>query len=106
MTFAHLPSELLEIIIQLSLPEGFESLSVTCKRVHAACVPFIQRHNALRSRFRHFTYYDSSPRTPLTIMSAITLIKRIAVEPAIARSLDTPTSDTIARDGSFKISLY
>ena len=84
MGLTHLPPELLETVVKLSIPESFESVAVTCKRIYSICVPFIKHYNTLRSRFHHFTYYDSSPASP-TIMSASTLIKRIAVEPVIAR---------------------
>ena len=84
MALTRLPPELLEPIIKLSIPESFDSLTVTCKKIYMICAPFIQEYNALRSRFRNFAYHDSSPASP-TIMSASTLIKRIAVEPIAAR---------------------
>ena len=68
MAFTRLPTELLDIIITHVLPEGFESLAVTCRAIYASCIPFLQRHNALRSRFHHFTYgldYDEVRRRQL-----------------------------------------
>ena len=60
MALTLLPTELLENIIMHVLPEGFESVAVTCKKIYCICVPFIEQHNILCSRFHHFTY--SRPR--------------------------------------------
>ena len=85
MALTRLPTELLEIIITHVLPEGFESMAVTCKKIYAICIPFIQRHNDLRSRFDFFTYDESPNHPPPTIVSAGDLISYIAVEPLVAR---------------------
>lgn len=102
MALTRLPNELIESIITHVLPEGFESLAVTCRRIYALCVPFIKRHDAPRSRFHHFTYHEN-PRDPSpTIATAGDLIKRIAIEPVVARyvryadfKLDSPRSHII-----------
>lgn len=102
MALTRLPTELLETIITHVLPEGFESLAVTCGRIYALCIPFIKSHNALRSRFRHFTYYKNPGDPSPTIAAASDLIKRIAVEPVVARYIryadlkrDSPCSHMI-----------
>ncbi|KAI1296410.1 F-box domain protein [Xylaria venustula] len=84
--FIDLPNELLDEIIQHSLPEGFESLALTCKELYALCTPFIKQHNHLRRSFRAFVYCDY-PREPSTkiIFQAFDLIARIAAEPIVAR---------------------
>ena len=57
---------------------------MTCKHFYALCVPSIQCHNALCSRFHHLTYYEN-PGDPFpTIVTAADLIERIAVEPVVA----------------------
>jgi hypothetical protein len=84
MTISHLPTELLENIIMHVVPEGFESLAVTCRRIYAICIPFIDRHNTLRQRFRRFTYYKD-PKVRFNLAAAFDLITRIAVEPCVAR---------------------
>lgn len=102
MALTRLPNELIESIITHVLPKGFESLAVTCRRIYALCVPSIKRHDALRSRFHHFTYHEN-PRDPSpTIATAGDLIKRIAIEPVVARyvryadfKLDSPRSHII-----------
>ena len=104
MALTCLPTELLETIITHVLPEGFESLAVTCGRFYAVCIPFIERHNALRSGFRHFTYHKNPPDPSPTIATASDLINRIAVEPVVARYIryadfkrDSPGSVIIRR---------
>lgn len=102
MALMGLPNELLEIIITHVIPEGFESLAVTCKRFHALCIPFVQHHNELNLRFRHFFFYEDPYHPSRTIGTAGDLIRRIAVEPVVARyiriadlKLDSPRSHII-----------
>ena len=99
MSLTELPTELLETVVTHVIPEGFEGLAVTCKRIHALCVPFFQRYNYLNSRFRHFAYYDDPYDSYRLIATAGEVIRRIAVEPVVARYLrsadlkiDSPTS--------------
>ena len=94
MALTGLPTELLENIITQVLPEGFENVAVTCRKIYALCTPFIERYNILRSRFHHFTYYEGF-RDPFPIIgTAFDLITHIAVEPRIARYV---------RDADFKV---
>ena len=85
MALTRLPTELLETIIAYVLPEGFESLAVTCRKSYSSCVPFIERQKALPSRFHYFTYHANQNDPSPTIASASDLIRRIAVEPIVAR---------------------
>ena len=101
MALTRLPTELLETIITYVLPEGFESMAVTCRKLYILCIPFIQRHNALSSRFHYFSYHKNLEDP---IITAGDLIRRIAVEPIVARyiqyanfELDSPRSFTIPR---------
>ena len=82
MALMRLPNELLDHVIEYTLPYGFESVALTCKRIHARCTPFIKRHNELRSRFRDFTYHVD-PRG--SVVAASDLITLIADEPIVAR---------------------
>ncbi|KAK7960369.1 hypothetical protein PG996_011014 [Apiospora saccharicola] len=59
-----LPPELVIQVITESLPEGFESLALSCKAIHQLCKPFIEHHNLLRTQI---------------------LLERIADEPIVAR---------------------
>ncbi len=85
MALTQLPNELLENIITHVLPEGFESAALTCRRIYAVCIPFIERHNTLRSQFRNFTYHGKMSDLSFTIRTSFDLIVRIAVEPIVAR---------------------
>ncbi|KAI0837779.1 F-box domain protein [Hypoxylon sp. FL0890] len=93
-TLTGLPLELLEEIVQQTMPEGFESLALTCRAIHEICTPFIERHNRLRSKFCRFQYRDRSPKSgsfwvqdPLwqPMRSSFNLLAHIAVEPIVSR---------------------
>lgn len=85
MALTRLPTELLDDIISYVLPEGFESLALTCQKTFALCTPFVEHHNKLRSHFQDFTYYNRLDDPSYTIKTAFDLITRIAVEPVVAR---------------------
>jgi hypothetical protein len=85
MALIRLPTELLDDIITYVLPEGFESLALTCKKTFALCTPFVEHHNKLRSQFQHFTYYQTLHEPDYIIKTAFDLITRIAIEPVVAR---------------------
>ena len=89
MSLTQLSNELLENIITHVLPEGFESAALTCRRIYAVCIPFIERHNTLRSLFHNFTYYEKMSDSSFTIRTSFDLIVRIAVEPIVARYVRT-----------------
>ncbi|KAF4625034.1 hypothetical protein G7Y89_g13135 [Cudoniella acicularis] len=89
MMFTQLPNELLDNIIKHTLPEGFESVALTCKRIYARCTIFIDRHHELRSRFQTFEYW-LRPRG-LNLMSASDMLMLIAAEPVVARYIRTAT---------------
>ena len=85
MPLTQLSNELLENIITHVLPDGFESVALSCSRIYTICVPFIQRHNTLRSHFHNFSYYEKMSDSSFTIRTSFDLIVRIAVEPIVAR---------------------
>ncbi|KAL1607617.1 hypothetical protein SLS60_002551 [Paraconiothyrium brasiliense] len=84
MALTNLPSELLDMIVEYSLPEGFENLATTCKRIYGRCRLYIERHNELSSRFQDFGYYS---HTRDTLVAASDLISLIATDASIARYL-------------------
>ncbi|KAI0388694.1 hypothetical protein F5Y17DRAFT_185475 [Xylariaceae sp. FL0594] len=86
------PVEMVDVIIQHTLPEGFESLALTCKRLHALCTPYIQRHNQLKCEWNFFRYGKSG------YYSAIELILRIAMEPIVIRYIKHAD---LSEDGTF-----
>lgn len=89
MGLTDLPPELLEPIITHTLPEGFESLALSCKSIYALCRPFLDRHNQLRLLFRNFDYSDLPGRRLFPFDTALDVIARIAVEPVVARYIRT-----------------
>jgi hypothetical protein len=88
MALLDLPNELLDRIVEFSLPEGFENLATTCKRIYAQCTPFMKRYNELHSRFRYFQYQEDD------LVAASDLIDLIATDPSVARYI---------RNANFKI---
>jgi len=85
MALTHLPIELLEKVIAHILPEGFESVALTCKQIHATCTSFIQNHNTLRARFHDFNYYENTSEVIKTIRTAFDVITRIAIKSVVTR---------------------
>jgi len=85
ITFIRLPTKLLEEIIAHTLLEGFESVALTFKQVHATCISFMRSHNTLRARFHNFNYYENTSNVIRTIRIAFDVIIRIAVELVVAR---------------------
>lgn len=85
MALSLMANEILDSIIISAIPEGFESLALTCKKFHALCTPFLSRHNLLRSHFYDFTYNEKIHDYTFLIRTAFDLIVRIAVEPIVAR---------------------
>ena len=95
-----LPNELLEKIVMHVLPEGFESVAVTCRRIYALCTPFIEYHNKLRAQFRTFDYYSKGGAHPdFVIATGFDLLTRIAVEPTVALYI---RKADFKRDGIFR----
>ncbi|KAJ5368814.1 F-box domain protein [Penicillium cataractarum] len=92
MELMHLPNELLEHIVEYTLPEGFDRLALTCKRFHVLCTPFLAYHNRLRWHFQKFHYKTKKVvksrlailQIPDVVSSGFNLITRIAVDPVVA----------------------
>ncbi|TGO34421.1 hypothetical protein BHYA_0198g00290 [Botrytis hyacinthi] len=80
MSLLDLPTEIFEKVVSLVLPEGFESLALTCQETHSLCTPFLEYHNQLRSQFHRLALGPSS-----SIKTLLDLILRIDSEPIITR---------------------
>ena len=88
MSLPLLPVEILVQIIKESIPEGFEGLALTCKRVYDASVIFREQHNKLRRRYRNFKYdikRTASDDHENNCFSSLHLLLKIADNPLIAR---------------------
>lgn len=88
MALFQLPDELLALIVEHAIPEGFESLCLTCHNLHTLCKPSIRQYNELRSHFRNFTYPIKDRNPHFTIGTSFELIARIAEEPVVARYIE------------------
>lgn len=95
--FTQLPVELVDNIVKHTLPDGFESMSMTCKRIYERCTPFFDRHRELRSRFHNFQYYLRPSSKYGNLVSACDMIKLIAAEPDVAPYIQTATFQTDSR---------
>lgn len=82
-----LPGELLDDIIQATIPEGLGSLARTCHTFHHLCKPFLEHHNFLQTHYHDFCNNRYPPNTPTLRFNpgAYDLILHISQEPIIAR---------------------
>ena len=88
MSLLQLPAELLGEIIRLVMPEGFESMALSCKQAYLLCSPLFARYNKLRKHFDHVECRDKIidiSSSPHEFSTAYDLIDEIAVDPIIAR---------------------
>ena len=60
MSLVDLPLELLDKIIDLTLPHGIEAFTLTCKAVYNCAESQIKRHNALKRQWKH-TVHSGDP---------------------------------------------
>jgi hypothetical protein len=98
MTLLALPDELPALIVSHAIPEGFESLCLSCRKFHVLCRPLIKQHNVLCAHLRNVNYhvkdghsslyYVNNAHPSLTITSSFELIARIAEEPIVARYIE------------------
>ncbi len=89
MVLIRLPNEVLDNIIIHVIPEGFESLALTCQKFHTLCTPFLSQHNLVRSHLYNFSYDERFSDNVFPIRTAFDLIARSAVEPILARYIST-----------------
>jgi hypothetical protein len=59
-----LSTEVLQMIIEECIPEGFEALSLTCHAVHEASRRYIPNYQRLKERFHKISYSDGEPPEP------------------------------------------
>jgi hypothetical protein len=81
MTLLELPDEILQDIVKYSLPYGFESFILACKRIYTIGKENIAIHNRLKRTYKDFQYGKD-------IRCAIQLLHRIANEPLIAEYIE------------------
>lgn len=59
MGLLNLPAEIIDYILDLSLPLGIEGLALTCKALHGRAAPQIRRHNALKQKWKRTCGYST-----------------------------------------------
>lgn len=79
MALLDLPPELLNDIVDLTLPDGLESFVLTCKTIHEIGKSHIARHNSYRQEWKHVV----CPENTSSLMF-IQLFNAIAGDPLIA----------------------
>ncbi|KAF2730732.1 hypothetical protein EJ04DRAFT_585319 [Polyplosphaeria fusca] len=79
MSLLSLPPELLCEVLNWSLPESFESLSLTCRKLYKIAQPLVPIHNSLRKRWQHDT--GLTPRRG----DSLRVLYEIALEPLVPR---------------------
>jgi hypothetical protein len=79
MALSSLAPELLDEVINYCMPDGFESLVLSCKALYAYCQPKIPLHNRLSKRWKHAT--NEFPRHHDTLRILLEIVK----EPLVAR---------------------
>jgi hypothetical protein len=85
MSLGSLPVEILEQIVDETLPEGFESFALTCRDFHAICKPFIQQHKELRTQWDDFYYPKFIDIGGGSMHDAFRVLEAMAAEPKIVR---------------------
>ena len=96
MKLLELPTEVLRLIVEETLPEGFESFTLTCRKIYTLCEDRLAKHNQLRRMYRNFRYKrlrsaanDPDFQDRHDIWSSLALIHAIGQEPLIARYIIT-----------------
>jgi hypothetical protein len=56
MALPTLPVEILQRIIEASIPEGFEALALSCQRLYAASKRYVPDYARLKARYRRISY--------------------------------------------------
>ncbi|KAK2751244.1 secreted protein [Colletotrichum kahawae] len=108
MALLGLPLELLQRIIKETIPESIENVAVTCTTLHNASKIYLDEHNRLRKRYKHFSFSkytlisQRGPRhtwkghwdlvtqeTGIELRGAAELIQEIVRNPVIPRYIQT-----------------
>lgn len=88
MALDRLPVEILHMIAREAIPESYESLILTNKRIYTASKPLLNEYAELR-KFRQFSYGGSHRSSQgWHILSPMQLMYEIAQNPKIARAIE------------------
>ena len=84
MGFLSLPPEIIDVILDLSLPSGIEGLSLVCKAIYGRARTQISRHNALKRQWRRASNYQTG-----RLDDTLGILNAIAREPLVAEYIET-----------------
>jgi len=83
MGFLGLPSEIIDVVIELSLPLGIEGLALTCKALYGRAKSQIARHNALKRRWSCTNNFSMPVGEDI-----VSILYEIHVDPLIAHYVE------------------
>ncbi|KAK3215687.1 hypothetical protein GRF29_8g789969 [Pseudopithomyces chartarum] len=83
MGFLSMPLEIIDIIIDLSLPSSIEGLSLVCKAIHERAQAQIVRHNTLKQQWRRANNYQTG-----RLDDTLGILDAIARDPLIAEYIE------------------
>jgi hypothetical protein len=83
MGFLSLPPEIIDVILDLSLPSGIEGLGLVCKAIHGRAQSQISRHNALRREWKHANNYRTG-----RLDDTLGILNVIAINPLVAEYIE------------------
>lgn len=83
MSLLDLPLEILDVIMDLSLPDGIEGFALSCRAIYERAAPQIRRHNALKHKWR-----ITSNRKGRRIDDTLQIIYDISHEPLAAEYIE------------------
>lgn len=84
MGLLNLPAEIIDVILDLSLPSGIEGLSLVCKAIYGRAKSQIERHNALKRRWKR-----ANNRTAGRLDDTLGILDAIARNPLVAEYIET-----------------
>lgn len=84
MGLLDLPPEILDLVIDLTLPNGFESFVLSCKTVYGRSKSQIQRHNTLKREWSYTTNANPTRR-----IDTLGIMHKISREPIIAQYIES-----------------
>ncbi|KAF2635230.1 hypothetical protein P280DRAFT_198024 [Massarina eburnea CBS 473.64] len=83
MRLIDLPLEMLDNILDLSLPSGLEGLALSCKAMYERATPQIRRHNELRRKWRRTSNHQGQ-----RIDDTLPILYEISREPIVAEYIE------------------
>ncbi|OAG02098.1 uncharacterized protein CC84DRAFT_1189420 [Paraphaeosphaeria sporulosa] len=83
MGFLSLPPEIIDVILDLSLPSGIQGLSLVCKAIHGRARSQIERHNALKRQWGSANNYRTGK-----LDDTLGILNAIALNPLVAEYIE------------------